>query len=74
MPRKRPEGDKPPRKGRRRAGAREAMDSMTSRDEITEEVERGFVQLAERIDRGATLEEALALFPLIGEELSPYLC
>lgn len=39
---------------------------------IVEEVERGIVELFERVRRGATLEEALALFPLVGDETSPH--
>lgn len=39
--------------------------------ETTEEAQRGIVELFERIRRGATLEEALALFPLEGDESSP---
>lgn len=38
---------------------------------ITEEAEQGIVELFERIRCGATLEEALALFPLVGDESSP---
>lgn len=38
---------------------------------VTEEAEQGIVELFERIRCGATLEEALALFPLVGDESSP---
>ncbi len=38
---------------------------------VTEEAAHGIVELFERIRRGATLEEALALFPLEGDETSP---
>ncbi|MHB1344700.1 MAG: hypothetical protein ACYCX3_10130 [Thermoleophilia bacterium] len=45
----------------------------TSNDhrQVTEEAAHGIVELFERIRRGATLEEALALFPLEGDETSP---
>lgn len=36
-----------------------------------EEADSGILELFERIRRGATLEEALALFPLKGDESSP---
>jgi hypothetical protein len=39
---------------------------------VVEEAERGIVELFERVRRGATLEEALGLFPLIGDETSPH--
>ncbi len=39
--------------------------------EIVEEAEQGIMELFERIRRGATLEEALALFPHKGDESSP---
>jgi len=39
--------------------------------EIVEEAEQGIMELFERIRQGATLEEALALFPLEGDESSP---
>jgi hypothetical protein len=48
-----------------------SMNPTVRKDEITEEVERGLLELFERIGQGATLDEALALFPLIGDELSP---
>lgn len=44
---------------------------VSGRDEVTEEAEVGILELFDRIRRGATLEEALDLFPLIGEEASP---
>lgn len=47
------------------------MNHTVGKDEVAEEVERGLLELFDRIRQGATLEEALALFPLIGEELSP---
>lgn len=40
-------------------------------DEVSVEVQEGLLDLFERIRRGATLEEALALFPSIGEEETP---
>lgn len=40
-------------------------------DHITDEVGRGIVELFDRLRNGATLEEALALFPHIGDEHSP---
>lgn len=40
--------------------------------EIASEAERGIVELFDRIRRGATLEEALALFPQLGDEASPH--
>jgi hypothetical protein len=49
------------------------MNPTVHKDEIAEEVERGLLELLDRIRQGATLDEALALFPLIGEELSPNL-
>lgn len=39
--------------------------------QVTEEAAHGIVELFECIRRGATLEEALALFPLEGDETSP---
>ncbi|MHB9149774.1 MAG: hypothetical protein ACYC33_06790 [Thermoleophilia bacterium] len=36
-----------------------------------EEADSGILELFERVRRGATLEEALALFPLKGDESSP---
>lgn len=55
------------------ADAHDETDGRTGhRDrEITEEAEQGIVELFERIRCGATLEEALALFPLVGDESSP---
>jgi hypothetical protein len=49
------------------------MNPTTSKDGVTEEVERGLLELFDRIRQGATLDEALALFPLIGDEMSPTL-
>lgn len=53
----------------RAAGEDIARDPATDRS-IVEEAESGIMELFERIRRGATLEEALALFPLEGEESS----
>jgi len=39
--------------------------------DIIEESQGGILELFERIRRGATLEEALALFPHLGDESSP---
>jgi hypothetical protein len=39
---------------------------------VVEEAERGIIELFERVRRGATLEEALGLFPLLGDETSPH--
>ncbi|GAB4245419.1 MAG: hypothetical protein Kow00129_05340 [Thermoleophilia bacterium] len=41
-----------------------------SRDEISVEVEKGLFDLFDRLRQGATLEEALALFPHLGDEES----
>ncbi len=40
--------------------------------EVDREVDQGLLELFERIRAGASLEEALALFPLVGEESNPY--
>ena len=47
-----------------RAGAR-------GKDEVHDEVERGLLELFDRIRQGASLDEALALFPQIGDETAP---
>lgn len=39
--------------------------------EASSEAEQGMLELFDRIRRGATLEEALSLFPLLGEESNP---
>lgn len=41
------------------------------KDEVHDEVERGLLELFDRIRQGATLDEALALFPQIGDEAAP---
>ncbi len=38
---------------------------------VTDEVDRGIVELFDRMRNGATLDEALALFPQLGDEESP---
>lgn len=40
-------------------------------DRATDEAQRGIIELFDRIRTGATLEEALALFPNVGDEQSP---
>lgn len=46
-------------------------DILPADTEAVKEAEGGILELFERIRRGATLEEALALFPLMGDESSP---
>ncbi len=46
-------------------------DILPADTEAVKEAEGGILELFERIRRGATLEEALALFPLKGDESSP---
>lgn len=46
-------------------------DILPADTEAVREAEGGILELFERIRRGATLEEALALFPLKGDESSP---
>ncbi|MCZ7665092.1 MAG: hypothetical protein M5U22_20155 [Thermoleophilia bacterium] len=59
----------PPQTPPRKAGPRpKASDAG---DEVSSEVERGILELFDRIRRGATLEEALALFPHLGDEAEP---
>jgi hypothetical protein len=41
------------------------------KDEVHDEVEQGLLELFDRIRQGATLDEALALFPQIGDESAP---
>jgi hypothetical protein len=43
----------------------------TTSDEAALEVEHGLLEVFDRIRAGATLEQALALFPLRGEETNP---
>lgn len=40
-------------------------------DDINDDAQRGMMELFDRIRRGATLDEALALFPQMGDEHSP---
>lgn len=40
-------------------------------DRVSHEVDRGIMELFERIRAGASLDEALALFPHVGDEHSP---
>jgi hypothetical protein len=40
-------------------------------EQVSQEVDRDVVELFERIRAGATLDEALALFPHVGDEHSP---
>jgi hypothetical protein len=47
------------------------MNPTVGKDSVAEEVERGLLELFDRLRQGATLDEALALFPLIGDEISP---
>jgi|GEM_PF-1377023 len=49
------------------AGARALSDG----DQATDDAQRGIIELFDRIRNGATLEEALALFPQVGDEHSP---
>jgi len=46
-------------------------DILPADTEAVKEAQGGILELFERIRRGATLEEALALFPLKGDESSP---
>lgn len=46
----------------------EVLDGL---DQVSHEVDRGVMELFERIRAGATLDEALALFPHMGDEQSP---
>ncbi len=48
-----------------------APDSLPEDDQPTHDAQQGIVELFDRIRNGATLEEALALFPLVGDEHSP---
>lgn len=45
---------------------------VESTREVDREVDQGMLELFERIRAGASLEEALDLFPLVGEESNPY--
>jgi hypothetical protein len=46
-------------------------DSLSEDDQPTHDAQQGIIELFDRIRHGATLEEALALFPQIGDEHSP---
>lgn len=46
-------------------------DPFPDDDQATDDAQRGIIELFDRIRNGATLEEALALFPLVGDEHSP---
>jgi hypothetical protein len=43
-------------------------DEVDLQDQAAREAERGVAELFDRIRVGASLEEALALFPLLGDE------
>lgn len=50
----------------------ESDDAPNSEDgRAADDAQRGMMELFDRIRRGATLEEALALFPQMGDEHSP---
>lgn len=57
----------PPATGDANAGA----DPFPDDDQATDDAQRGIIELFDRIRNGATLEEALALFPQVGDEHSP---
>lgn len=45
--------------------------SASEGDLIVDDAQRGMMELFDRIRKGATLDEALALFPQMGDEHSP---
>jgi len=45
--------------------------ALSDGDQATDDAQRGIIELFDRIRNGATLEEALALFPQVGDEHSP---
>jgi hypothetical protein len=53
------------------ASALENGPTGMGKDEVHDEVEQGLLELFDRIRQGATLDEALALFPQIGDESAP---
>lgn len=46
-------------------------DPFPDDDQATHDAQRGIIELFDRIRSGATLDEALALFPSVGDEYSP---
>ena len=51
--------------------ARAGPDPFPDDDQATHDAQQGIIELFDRIRNGATLEEALALFPHVGDEHSP---
>jgi hypothetical protein len=61
-----------PEEGRSTTGDAHAnADPIPDDDQATHDAQRGIIELFDRIRNGATLEEALALFPNVGDEHSP---
>lgn len=52
-------------------GAPGSADPFPNDDQVTHDAQLGIIELFDRIRNGATLEEALALFPQVGDEHSP---
>jgi hypothetical protein len=63
----------PGRAPRRKAPAKDGTSKKAAGDDdITREAQRGLVELFDRVGAGASLEAALDLFPLTGEEDNPH--
>lgn len=61
----------PPATGIAHDEARAGRDPFPDDDQATHDAQRGIIELFDRIRNGATLDEALALFPHVGDEHSP---